>query len=395
MSQSFITLLLALLLGIQALATDLYLSALPSIQSDLTATVGQVQLTLSGMMLAFGISQLFLGPLSDRFGRKPVLMWGVALFTLSSIAMTFASTIEWLITLRVLQGVGVGAAVMSGRAILRDLFLPEQGAIVMSRAFSGLGLIALSSAIVGSASSHFLGWRSTLFLMAVFGVVLFGLLFLNFHETLQTKNLHALKPSRMWHNWRSIAAHPTFLSYSSLSVCTFCALICFLAGSPFVFIKMLGFSKLQYGACLFFMPIAYISGTFYCRYLLKKYGLQRTVKRAMWLPLMPGLALAGFAALGIQTMWALLIPFYLFMIGHGVMQSCGQTGSVAHFPEKAGVASAMNGFLMMTFAFATSLWLGAHLVDSAAPMMYGMAFYAIGASLVASFVVPKFGKLPN
>lgn len=394
MSKSFITLLLALLLGIQALATDLYLSALPSIQIDLAATVGQVQLTLSGMMLAFGISQLFLGPISDRFGRKPVLMWGVALFTLCSITMTFASTIEWLITLRVLQGVGVGAAVMSGRAILRDLFAPEQGAIVMSKAFSGLGLIALSSAIVGSASSHFLGWRSTLFVMAVFGAVLFGLLILNFQETLRTKNPQALELRRMWRNWCSIAVHPAFLSYSMLSVCSFCSMINFLAGSPFVFIKMLGFSKLQYGACLFFMPIAYISGTFYCRYLLKKYGLQRTVKRAMWLPLIPGLALASLAALGIQNMWALLIPFYLFMVGHGVMQSCGQTGSVAYFPSMAGVASAMNGFLMMAFGFATSLWLGARLALSATPMMYGMAFYAVMASLVAWFIVPRFGKLP-
>ncbi len=395
MSQSFITLLLALLLGIQALATDLYLSALPSIQTDLSATVGQVQLTLSAMMLAFGVSQLFLGPLSDRFGRKPVLIWGVALFTASGFATAFSSSIDWLIALRALQGVGVGAAVMSGRAILRDLFAPEQGAIVMSKAFSGLGFIALSCALVGSVSSEFLGWRSTLFLMGVFGAVLLTLLLLKFQETLEFKNLQALEPKRMLGNWRSIASHPAFLSYSMLSVCSFCSMINFLAGSPFVFIKMLGFSKLQYGMCLFFMPIAYISGTFYCRYLLRKHGVQRAVKRATWLTLLPGLALVTFATLGIQTVWSLLAPFYLFMVGHGVMQSSGQTGAVAHFPSMAGVASAMNGFLMMAFGFATSLWLGAHLVNSAAPMMFGMAFFAINVSIVAWFVVPRFGRLPN
>ncbi len=132
MSQKFITVLLAMLLGIQAIATDLYLSALPSMQANLSATIGQTQLTLSAMMLAFGSSQLFLGPLSDRFGRKPVLLWGVALFTLSGLATAFASSITWLIALRALQGVGVGAAVMSGRAVLRDLFAPERGAMVMS-----------------------------------------------------------------------------------------------------------------------------------------------------------------------------------------------------------------------------------------------------------------------
>ncbi len=395
MSQKFITVLLAMLLGIQAIATDLYLSALPSMQANLSATIGQTQLTLSAMMLAFGSSQLFLGPLSDRFGRKPVLLWGVALFTLSGLATAFASSITWLIALRALQGVGVGAAVMSGRAVLRDLFAPERGAMVMSKAFTGLGFIALASAVVGSVAAEFLGWRSTLVLMALFGLVLWVMLFMRFQETLAARNPKALEWRTLWSNWLSILSHPAFLSYSMLSTFSFCSMINFLAGSPFVFIKMLGLTKLQYGLCLFFMPISYISGTFYCRHLLRRYGVQSAVKRATWLTLLPGLALFTFASLGIQTMPSLLAPFYLFMVGHGVMQSSGQTGAVAHFPEKAGVASALNGFLMMASGFATSLWLGSHLLDTAAPMMFGMAFFAICVSAVAWFVIPKFGRLPK
>ncbi len=392
MSQKFITILLAMLLGIQAVATDLYLSALPSIQADLLATIGQTQLTLSAMMLSFGVSQLFLGPLSDRFGRKPVLLLGVALFTLAGLATAMASSIGWLIAL---QGVGVGAAVMSGRAVLRDLFAPERGAMVMSKAFTGLGFIALGCAVIGSAASQFLGWRSTLALMGLFGFALWIMLVMRFQETLAARNPHALQLRTLAGNWLAILSHPAFLTYSMLSTFTFCSMINFLAGSSFVFIKMLGLSKLQYGLCSFFMPISYISGTFYCRYLLKRYGLQRAVKRAVWLTLVPGLALGTFAALGIQTLPTLLAPFYLYMVGHGVMQSSGQSGAVAHFPEKAGVASALNGFLMMASGFATSLWLGAHLVDTAAPMMYGMAFFALMVSGVAWFVVPKFGQLPK
>lgn len=395
MSQKFITVLLAMLLGIQAIATDLYLSALPSMQANLSATIGQTQLTLSAMMLAFGISQLFLGPLSDRFGRKPVLLWGVALFTLSGLATAFASSITWLIALRALQGVGVGAAVMSGRAVLRDLFAPERGAMVMSKAFTGLGFIALASAVLGSVAAEFLGWRSTLVLMALFGLVLWVMLFMRFQETIVARNPKALEWRTLFANWIEILSHPAFLTYSMLSAFSFCSMINFLAGSSFVFIKMLGLSKLQYGLCLFFMPISYISGTFYCRYLLKKYGVQSAVKRATWLTLVPGLLLVTFVSLGVQTVWSLLAPFYLFMVGHGVMQSSGQTGSVAPFPSMAGTASALNGFLMMVLGFATTLWLGAHLVDTAAPMMAGMAFFAVMVSFVAWFVVPKFGKLPK
>ncbi len=394
MSQKFITLLLALLLGIQPVATDLYLSALPNIQTDLLATIGQTQLTLSVMMLAFGISQMFLGPLSDRFGRKPVLLWGVALFTLSGIAMAFVSTITGLIALRALQGVGMGAAVMSGRAVLRDLFEPEPGAIVMSKALTGLGLSALACSVLGSAAAEYLGWRYTLAIMGLFGLVLWLMLLARFQETLQIRNVNALQWRALFSNWRAIFAHPAFLSYSMISTFSFCALITFLAGSPFVLIKMMGLSKLEFGLCLFFMPIFYISGTFYCRRLLRRCGLQSAVKRAAWLLIVPGMATGIFAILGMQNLWCIILPFYLYMVGHGVMQSCGQTGAVAHFPEKAGVASALNGFMMMVFAFGMTLWLGANLGDNPSAMMLGMAFWCVLTSVVAWFVVPRFGKLP-
>lgn len=395
MSQRLITLLLAMLLGIQPVATDLYLSALPSIQADLSATIGQTQLTLSAMMLSFGISQLFLGPLSDRFGRRPVLLWGVALYALAGFAMTFTMHIYYLIACRILQGIGIGAAVMSGRAIIRDLFEPEQGAIVMSKAFSGLGLIALGCALLGSSSAHFLGWRSTLLGMGVFGTILWLLIIAKFKETLTTPNPMALHPATLFANWQAILSNRAFLSYSMLCTFSFCALITFLAGSPFVLIGMLGLSKLQYGLCLFLMPIFYIAGTFYCRSLMRRYGLQSAVKRAAWLTFVPALVIGTFALFEIQNLWAIIIPFYLFMIGHGVMQSSGQSGAVAPFPEKAGVASALNGFFMMLFAFGTSLWLGAYLTNTAYPLMYGMAFWCLLLSTLAWFAIPKFGRLAS
>jgi MFS transporter, DHA1 family, multidrug resistance protein len=394
MSQKFITVLLGLLIGIQPVATDLYLSALPSIQADLSATIGQTQLTLSAMMLSFGVAQLFLGPLSDRLGRRPVLLWGVALFTLCGIATTFATNIEWLIALRALQGAAVGAAVMSGRAIVRDLFEPERGALVMSKAFSGLGVLALACALIGSALAQYLGWRWTLAGMSVYGAVVWLLLHRYFRETLTTRNASALHWRVIFGNWRSILSHRGFLAYALLSTFSFCALITFLAGSPFVLINMLGLSKLQFGLCLFCMPIFYITGTFYCRRLLRRHGLQRAVQRAAWLAFLPGAALAVQSLLQIQNLWGILAPFYIFMLAHGVMQSCGQSGAVAYFPTSAGVASALNGFLMMALAFCMSLWLGARLSENATAMTQGISFWCLLLSGMAWFVVPRFGKLP-
>ena len=131
MQPATIVLLLALLLGIQPITTDLYLPALPALSQALGASMAQSQLTLSALLLAFGCAQLVLGPLSDRFGRKPILLWGLAAYVLAAVAGVMAPSIELLIVARTVQGAAMGAAVMCARAVVRDLYAPAAGARVM------------------------------------------------------------------------------------------------------------------------------------------------------------------------------------------------------------------------------------------------------------------------
>ena len=162
MSPHLIVVLLALLLGLQAVTTDLYLPALPVIREAFNASMGEVQLTLSALLLAFGISQLVWGPLSDRFGRRPVLVGGMAAYVAASLACTFAHSMVWLVASRVLQGVAMGAGVMAARAVVRDLYQPADAARAMSKGLSGLGVIACLSAPMGGLLSDLFGWRATL-----------------------------------------------------------------------------------------------------------------------------------------------------------------------------------------------------------------------------------------
>ncbi|HMT16757.1 MAG TPA: MFS transporter, partial [Ottowia sp.] len=139
-----VVVLLGLLLGIQPVTTDVYLPALPALQHELAASMSQVQLTFAGLLLAFGCSQLAWGPLSDRFGRRPVLLWGLFAYVLASLASTLAPRMDLLIAARVAQGAAMGAAVVCARAIVRDLYPPLEGARMMSRGLSGLGVIAIT-----------------------------------------------------------------------------------------------------------------------------------------------------------------------------------------------------------------------------------------------------------
>ncbi len=393
MTQTFVTILLGMLLGIQPIATDLYLSALPSIQTNFHASIGQTQLTLSALLLAFGSAQLVLGPLSDRFGRRPVLLWGVGFFTAASMLTALAQSIEWLIAARIVQGAAMGAAVMSGRAITRDLFEPERAAIVMSKAFTGLGVTALCASLFGSLLTEFAGWRYTVSGMAVFGAALWLMIYKGYAETLQTPNPRAMQLGSLYRNIVAIGSHTGFRVYSFISITSYCALFSFLAGSPFVLMTVLGLSKLQFGFCLMLMPLFYISGTIYCRRLLRRYGLQAAVQRAAWMILLAGAAMSGLALAGLQQLWSVMVPFYLFIFAHGVMQTCGQSGAVAHFPHMAGTAAALNGFLMMIFAFVTGLWIGTQLDGTVLGMTNSMGFWCLLLSATAWFLVPKFGKV--
>jgi MFS transporter, DHA1 family, multidrug resistance protein len=395
MQPSQVVLLLTLLLGVQPITTDLYLPALPAIADGFGATMGQTQLTLTALLLAFGTSQLVWGPLSDRFGRKPILIAGMVAYATASMGSVFAATIDMLIAWRAVQGVAMGAAVMCARAMTRDLYAPVEGTKIMSKGLTGLGVIACLSAPLGGLLSDWFGWRMAMVSLSVFGAVTLAMVVWRFEETLKHRNPLALQPATLVRTWASIVRNPTFWAYALLATCSYGGLFTFLATSSFVFIKVLGLSKTQYGLVMASMSFSYIIGTFMCRSLLLRFGVQRTVRLGGWLTLVAGVLLAALAASGVQAVWAIMGPFYIFMLGHGVHQSCGQSGATGPFPQAAGAASALAGFFMMVAAFAMGGWIGTHMDGTVKPLAYGVAFWAGLIVLTAWVLVQRYGEQPK
>ena len=391
MSSTLIIVLLSLLLGIQPMVTDLYLPALPAIKAEFGAALSQVQLTLSALLLAFGTSQLFWGPLSDRFGRRPILLWGLTTFTLAGVGCVLSSTMQELIVWRALQGAAMGAVVMCARAIVRDLYTPETGAGVMSKALTGLGLLACGSAPLGGLLTDLFSWHAAMILIVGYGSVALGLVAWKFKETVPRKNPLALQARVLATTWWQILKHPTFVAFSCVSIGTYGGLFTFLASSSFVFIDLLGLARWHYSFLLFSMSFTYILGTFACRRLLVRFGVQKTVAIAGCFTLVGGGLMALNAWLGWQSVLSLMGPFYLYILAHGIHQPCSQSGAVGPFPKAAGAASALGGFLMMVAAFATGLWLGAAKNDSALPMAQSIAFWSVITALSAWVLVQRRG----
>ncbi|MDM0119444.1 multidrug effflux MFS transporter [Variovorax arabinosiphilus] len=391
MPPALVVLTLALLLGIQPVTTDLYLPALPALTTGFGAPVAQAQLTLTALLLAFGLSQLVLGPLSDRFGRRPVLLWGLAAYVLAAVGAALAPSMALLIGWRTLQGAAMGASVMAARAIVRDLYQPADGARVMSRALTGLGVIACLCAPIGGLVSDLAGWRVALLVPALFGAVALGLVAWRFDESLARRDPQALQPATLVRTWATVLRHPTFLAFCALTTASYALLFTFLAASSFVFIQVLGLTKTQYGLVMLWNSLSYIGGTFVCRYWLARHGVRRSVARGAVLTLSGGLLMAGLAFAGIHSTAAIVGPLTLMMLGHGVHQPCGQSGAVGPFPQAAGAASALNGFVMMLAVFGVGGWLGTHLDGTVLPLTYGMGFWSVCVALLAWTVVQKHG----
>ena len=382
---------LALLLSIQPVTTDLYLPALPALTRSLGAPAASAQLTLSALLLAFGCSQLVWGPLSDRFGRRPILLTGLATYTLASIGSALAPSMELLVLWRIAQGAAMGAVVMCARAILRDLYTPVTGARAMSRALTGLGFIACVCAPLGGLLTEWIGWRAALLALTVYGAGTLALVALRMPETLQHRNPHALRPATLLATWGLVLRTPTFWAFSLLTTASYGGLFTFLAASSFVYIEVLGTTRTQYGLVLLSTAFAYLLGTLLCRRLLTRFGLVRTVALAGALSASGGVLMALAAWAGWHSVAALLPPFYLFMLGHGIHQPCGQSGAVGPFPQAAGVASALNGFMMMLAAFAIGAWLGGRLDGTVWPLVQGVAFWSLALATIAWTLVRRFG----
>lgn len=340
-----IGLTLVLLLGTQPVATDLYLPALPQIAAVFGGQVAQVQWTLTAYVLAFGMSQLLLGPLCDRHGRRTTLLWGLAFYTASALASALAGNLAVLIACRLGQGAATAACTIALRAIIRDAYSTKAGMGTMARTYTGMGLIAILSPVVGGILAATLGWQAPIVAVALFGALTWLVVYLSFAET-STHDANAMQ-IRM----RTLLTHPQFIASSLLAGGSYAGAMCFLMLSPFIFIGEFGVSKVVYGLVPAACSLAFLTGTVACRSRLKRGSVPHAVRIGALLSATGGTAQLLLWLAHVRTPWALLLPQCVFMLGHGFHQPCGQAGAVAPFPQYAGRAAAVSGFVITSTAF--------------------------------------------
>jgi MFS transporter, DHA1 family, multidrug resistance protein len=384
---------LALLLGLQPIITDLYLPALPLIVREFAAPLSQMQMTMSALILAFGLMQLVWGPVADRYGRRPVLLLALALMVAASIGAALASSMPWLIAARIAQGATLAAAVVCARAMVRDLYEPHQGAHVMSLGLSGLGLMAIASPLAGGLLAGTFGWRSCLLAVAVVAALAWSVIALRTPETLAARNPAALQSRVLLANARTVLSNPTFRAWSLLVACTYSGLFIVLSASSYAYVGVLGLSVAQYGMTMAWGSLVYVLGTVVCRRWLRLHGMVGAVHRGAFFTLAGGLGMAACSFMTVPALPAVVLAQSLFAFGHGMLQPCGQAGAVGPFPQMAGVAAALAGCVLAFVAFGVGLWLGSALDGTLRPLGIGLAVASCATALVAWTLVRWHGGI--
>ena len=381
------------LMMLQPLATDLYLPALPGIASHFEVDVATVQWTLSIFVATFGAWQLVAGPLSDRFGRYPVVVAGALVYFGASVLAMLAQTIEVLIGARLLQAAGACSCLVGARGIVRDLRSPTEGARLFASASTIMSFAPLLGPVLGAYLFVAFGWRSAFAVLAAFSLPLAAAAATLLSETNRRRNPNALKLRPMMRTYAEVARSPAFRAYTLVSTATYGGLFAFISGSSFVLMKVLGVSAVAFGASFATMVAGYLIGTLVCHRLVAHRGLQQTVCVGAALQAVAGLTMAALVASGVHVPASIVAPMFFYGVAHGMIQPPAQAGAMAPFPHSAGAATALMGFVMMVTAALVGFWIGASYDGTMVPLAFTICAASLASALVAFTVVRRHGDV--
>ncbi|RMB02010.1 multidrug effflux MFS transporter [Eilatimonas milleporae] len=339
---------IALLAGLSAagqIASNIYLPSLPDVAADLAIDQAQAQSTYSIYLAVFAVSQLFYGPISDRFGRRSILAIGLMLYVLGSALCAFAASLDVLLLGRAIQAGGAGAAVVLARAIVRDSFEGPRLTRVLALVTILFALAPAMSPLLGGVIQQQLGWHAVFWVTAAFGVLLM----------VGSVRLPETNMNRLDHvslglaakNYSVVLRDPQFIKFGLVSACAIAAMSAFFGGSPAVFIDQLGLSPIEYGL---YPPIAvsgFVVGSMFVRRRAEKHSLEELAMIGVMIMLAGALLSIALPVMGIVHKHGYNAGIILTVTGLGVLMPSAVAGALAPFKENAGSASAMLGFLQM------------------------------------------------
>lgn len=334
---------LGLVAALAPLSIDMYLPSFPAIAEEFGATAAQIQLTLSGYMIGFTLGQLGYGPLSDRFGRKYVLLSGITVYVAMTILCATASDAETLTVYRFFQAIGGGAGTVLSRAIVRDRYSGALMAKVMSLLLTMILFAPMIAPVIGGYVLIWFGWRAVFWTLVIFGVLAICVVLFAIEESLPPERRSKPGVRPLLRGYGAVLTHRQAIGYILTGGITFGALFAFLSGAPFVFIDFYGVAPEHLGFIFTLNVLGVMAGGWLNSRLVMTEGVGRMLTLGVWLLFAGAIALFALIATNVWGVWGVILGIVFFTLPLNLINANAAAGALEYFPDNAGTASAVVG----------------------------------------------------
>jgi DHA1 family bicyclomycin/chloramphenicol resistance-like MFS transporter len=376
-----LTALLAALTGIGPLSTDMYLPSLPAIARELHASTAQVQLTISLYLVGFAVGQLFYGPISDRHGRKPVLLAALAIFSVASFICLFSTSIEMLMAARAVQAFGGCGGVVLARAIVRDLYSGPRAGRELSLMSMVMALAPVIAPLIGGALQTWFGWRANFAVLSAGGLALGAIIWFRLPETLERRS-EPVSAGSMVRAFSGFVRDAGFLAHTGLAVLVFSGLFAWISASSFVLQDLYHLSSLAFGVAFAIASGGFMTGSAFASRFVHRLGIGAVLGLGVAAQAIGGLAMVAALALGLRSAASLVAPMAIYLVGLGLTLPQAIAGAMHPYKDRAGTASSLIGFLQQSGAAVCGLIVGQLLGETAWPMAAAIALTGLGSLLL-------------
>jgi len=363
-----LTLLLSLLTALGPLTMDMYLPSLPAIGQALDASTAAVQLTISSYLLGFAVGQILYGPLSDRVGRRPVILAALVIYVAATVVCAVAQTIGILIAVRFVQALGGAGCIVLARAAVRDLYSGERAGRELSLMGSITAFAPIVAPAIGGLLQDAFGWRASFYLLVVFALVAGATAARFLPETLRQRASGPFSFGAMGALYRSVLVHRGFLANLGILVAAFVGLFAWISGAPFVMQGLYAMTPVAFGAAYAVGAAGYMVGAYVAARVVMRLGLDRTVGMGAVIMAAGGLAMAASVAHGLSSVAWLVGTMTIYLAGMGLVLPQTQAGALTPFADSAGTASSLLGFAQQSSAAIAAAAIGHFLGYSAWPV---------------------------
>jgi MFS transporter, DHA1 family, multidrug resistance protein len=371
--------------AITPLSIDIYLPALPMLRQALAADEAQTLLTLSAFFVGFGAGQLLLGPLADRYGRKPLLVAGLVLYVVATVGCALATSMSAIVFCRFLQAFGGSVVPTAVQAMVRDLYDRNESARILSLNMLVTASAPIVAPVIGGQVLLWFDWRATFWVLVAFGTVAL-LATLVLPETLEPSRRRQAHPLAVLRGYVELFRSRRYVGYVACSNFYFVCLFAFISGSPFVYIEYFGVPPQYYGFLFGVNTIGMVSTSYINSRIVVRRGADRLLRIACVIGAAASLALLATGTTGFGTIAGVALPLFVVLSLVTMVGSDAVSGALSVFPDRAGAAAAMAGALQFGAGAIASAVVGALADGTPRPMV---AIICAGAvlSLVANLVL--------